>query len=159
MARALGSQGRARAACRLPARGPRSLGPLGHETLVQRAVKEAVRASGIAKRATCHGTDIRTLQELLGRADVATCSTDGPSASEARSTTFHICEPAGPAYVGLPSTPAVPWDRGNEKRESDEAERGAGATRKTRLTADKPGTGCGRGIGGAVEFTLSRRGV
>jgi integron integrase len=56
-----------------------------HETVVQRAIKEAVRKSGILKPATCHtlrhsfathlleaGYDIRTVQELLGHRDVRT---------------------------------------------------------------------------------------
>ncbi len=56
-----------------------------HESVIQRAVRDAVIRAGITKRATCHtlrhsfathllqeGYDIRTVQELLGHNDVKT---------------------------------------------------------------------------------------
>ncbi|MCC7185405.1 MAG: tyrosine-type recombinase/integrase [Acidobacteria bacterium] len=70
--------------CRDPQYGPPSRFHV-HESVIQRAVTLAAREAGVTARVTCHtfrhsfathlleaGSDIRTVQELLGHADVST---------------------------------------------------------------------------------------
>ena len=131
-----GRRGRAGVAFRLPALGLRSCGPFAGSGCLS-SVEPGRRASlagaiGVNVKER-DSTDIRTLQELLGHADVSTAMSDthvldrGPPAGRSPLDRVQLRESAGAGYAGLPNAPVVPWDAGDEEWVNHGPDRGAGA--------------------------------
>ena len=142
-----------------------------HETVLQRAVHDAVRALGIQKLVTPHtfrhsyathqledGYDIRTIQEMLGHNDVRTTM-----------IYLHVLERSGPMGVRSPldhlpsptpaaSHPACPPPPSRSPSAALQVRPPAAAGRNYPPTAPSPGADDGRGRGDGQPWAQVGRG-